>query len=161
LQHPCANARPDSDLATVTGTPNPPDGDVRVLHLHPTEVAANGGTCAAEQARKWTLAPDEPDGEVLVDVSDPPNPNDGLSGTESDPVTPNEIGTWCFREEYSGDESSPADADASEGECLEVGHFVDPDRPGLGPERHGDRHVGWRLALDGNVDDHAVRQRDM
>jgi hypothetical protein len=38
----------------------------------------------------------------------------------SDAFTPDVIGTWCFRAEYSGDENYPASVDQSTGECFDV-----------------------------------------
>ena len=49
------------------------------------------------------------------------DPNDATkANAESDPFTPDEVGTWCWRGEYSGDQFYDPSSDSSTNECFTV-----------------------------------------
>jgi hypothetical protein len=98
-----------TDTAVVQGSglnAPTPTGTVAFSVCAPSELTngtcATGGTPVSENP----LAPD---------------PNDSTKATaESDPFTPDEVGTWCWRGEYSGDDFYDPVTDSSTNECFTV-----------------------------------------
>jgi hypothetical protein len=105
-----------TDTAVVQGNglnPPTPTGFVKFFICSPTELT--NGTCATG-GTLVDVDGDEPDGEALT-----PDPDDATkANAESDPFTPDAVGTWCWRGEYSGDDFYDAVADSSTGECFTV-----------------------------------------
>jgi hypothetical protein len=105
-----------TDTAVVQGNglnPPTPTGFVKFFICSPSELT--NGTCATG-GTFVDVDGDEPDGEALTpDATDPTKAN-----AESDPFTPDEVGTWCWRGEYSGDDFYDPVADSSTGECFTV-----------------------------------------
>jgi hypothetical protein len=105
-----------TDTAVVQGNglnPPTPTGFVKFFICSPTELT--NGTCATG-GTFVDVDGDEPEGEELT-----PDPDDPTkANAESDPFTPDEVGTWCWRGEYSGDDFYDAVADSSTGECFTV-----------------------------------------
>jgi hypothetical protein len=106
-----------TDTAVVQGNglnPPTPTGFVKFFICSPSELT--NGTCADGTGTFVDVGGDEPDGEALT-----PDPNDPTkANAESDAFTPNAVGTWCWRGEYSGDDFYDAVADSSTGECFTV-----------------------------------------
>lgn len=98
-----------TDLAVVEGTglnAPTPTGTVSFYVCAPDELT--NGAC-------------ESGGTPVSTNALTPDPNDPSKATaESDPFTPDAVGTWCWRGEYSGDEFYDADTDSSTGECFTV-----------------------------------------
>jgi hypothetical protein len=94
-----------SDQATVEGkglNPTPPSGTVDFYVCGPL---AAGELCETDGTFVST--------ETLDGVSNP-------STVTSDAFTPNEVGRWCFRGEYSGDDNYDPVVDFDESECFTV-----------------------------------------
>ena len=127
--------------STLTTTPSDANGDPAdsiQLGDDATDYAfiegSGGGSNPTGDVSFWICAPDELDDASLTD--DPATCDVGgtfvstndvtpiaattNSETTSDPFTVTEVGTWCWRGEYSGDDDYPAASDASTGECFEV-----------------------------------------
>jgi hypothetical protein len=105
-----------TDTAVVEGSglnPPTPTGFVKFFICSPSELT--NGTCASG-GTFVDVDGDEPDGEELT-----PDPDDPTkANAESDLFTPDEVGTWCWRGEYSGDDFYNPDTDSSAGECFTV-----------------------------------------
>jgi hypothetical protein len=105
-----------TDTAVVQGNglnPPTPTGFVKFFICSPSELTngtcATGGTFVDEGG-------DEPNGEALT-----PDPNDPTkANAESDPFTPDAVGTWCWRGVYTGDDFYDEVTDSSTGECFTV-----------------------------------------
>lgn len=89
-----------ADQVNVSGALGTPTGTVSFFVCAPGELDANG-LCSTGGTFLST--------EDLVD---------GAATSAS--VTPAHAGTWCFRGEYSGDDTYDPSTDASVGECFEV-----------------------------------------
>jgi hypothetical protein len=91
-----------------------PTGFVKFFICSPSQLT--NGTCATGTGTFVDIGGDEPNGEALT-----PDPNDATKATaQSDPFTPNVVGTWCWRGEYSGDDFYDPVTDSSTGECFTV-----------------------------------------
>jgi len=105
-----------TDKAVVSGAglnAPTPTGFVKFFICSPTQLT--NGTCASD-GTFVDVGADEPDGEALT-----PDPNDATkANAESDPFTPDVVGTWCWRGEYSGDDFYDPVADSSTDECFNV-----------------------------------------
>jgi hypothetical protein len=105
-----------TDKAVVTGSglnAPTPTGFVKFFICSPSQLT--NGTCASG-GTFVDVDGDEPDGEALT-----PDPNDATkANAESDPFTPNAVGKWCWRGEYSGDDFYDPVADSTAGECFTV-----------------------------------------
>jgi hypothetical protein len=105
-----------TDTAVVEGSglnPPTPTGFVKFFICSPSELT--NGTCASG-GTFVDVDGDEPDGEELT-----PDPDDPTkANAESDPFTPDVVGTWCWRGEYSGDDFYNPVTDSSTGECFTV-----------------------------------------
>jgi hypothetical protein len=105
-----------TDKAVVSGAglnAPTPTGFVKFFICSPTELT--NGTCASG-GTFVDVGADEPNGEALT-----PDPNDATkANAESDQFTPNVVGTWCWRGEYSGDQFYDPVTDSSTGECFTV-----------------------------------------
>ena len=98
-----------TDTAVVTGegpgTPPAPTGTVDFFICSPAQLT--GGVCSSD----GTLVSDD----VPLSPSGPSS-----STATSGPFTPDTVGTWCWRGEYSGDGNYDPATDASAGECFTV-----------------------------------------
>jgi len=95
------------------GVPTP-TGSVKFFICSPSQLS--GGACPSPNGTFVDVGGDEPNGETLT-----PDPIDATkANAESDSFTPNVIGTWCWRGEYSGDQFYDPVTDASIGECFTV-----------------------------------------
>ncbi|HEV8360151.1 MAG TPA: Ig-like domain repeat protein [Candidatus Thermoplasmatota archaeon] len=92
-----------SDHAVVTGDFGTPTGTVDFFLCAPSELDLILGTCE--------------EGGTLVSDDVPLN---ATGEADSDPFTPTEAGTWCWRAEYSGDTTYFASEDSRANECFEV-----------------------------------------
>jgi hypothetical protein len=105
-----------TDKAVVTGSglnAPTPTGFVKFFICSPSQLT--NGTCSSG-GTFVDVDGDEPDGEPLT-----PDPNDATkANAESDPFTPNAVGKWCWRGEYSGDDFYDPVADSTAGECFTV-----------------------------------------
>ena len=131
----------ESCESSVTTTPSDSEGnatDSIVLGESATDYALIAGTGSSAIPEGtvdfWICAPDELDdadpaddpatcdvGGTFVSTEDvTPEGSPSTGEALSDPFTPDAVGTWCWRGEYSGDDNYPAATDASEGECFEV-----------------------------------------
>jgi hypothetical protein len=91
-----------------------PTGFVKFFICSPSQLT--NGTCATGTGTFVDVGGDEPNGEALT-----PDPNDATKATaQSDPFTPNVVGTWCWRGEYSGDDFYKPVTDSSTAECFTV-----------------------------------------
>jgi hypothetical protein len=101
----------DYALIEGSGSNNPPTGTMDFYVCSPAQLT--GGVCATGGTEV-----NGPIGNDSVTVT----PIAGTSDSEalSSGFSPNAIGTWCWRGEYSGDDIYPADSDASDGECFTV-----------------------------------------
>jgi hypothetical protein len=108
---------PITDSAVVRGSglnAPTPTGFVKFFICSPAQLT--NGTCATGTGTFVDVGGDEPDGEALT-----PDPNDATQATaESDAFTPNAVGTWCWRGEYSGDDFYDPVTDSTTGECFTV-----------------------------------------
>jgi hypothetical protein len=105
-----------TDTAVVQGNglnPPTPTGFVKFFICSPSELT--NGTCSSG-GTFVDVGGDEPDGEALT--PDPTEPT--KANATSDPFTPDEVGTWCWRGEYLGDDFYDPVADSSTGECFTV-----------------------------------------
>jgi hypothetical protein len=106
-----------TDTAVVAGSglnAPTPTGFVKFFICSPSQLT--NGTCADGTGTFVDVGADEPDGEALT-----PDPNDSTkANAESDPFTPDVVGTWCWRGEYSGDQFYDPVADSTAGECFTV-----------------------------------------
>jgi hypothetical protein len=99
-----------TDHAVVTGTVagGAPTGTVNFFICNPTQVAANGGTCSTGGTAAGSVSP-------LTAVSAI------ASSADSNAITANVVGTWCFRAEYVSDTVNYTNSsDSSTGECFTV-----------------------------------------
>jgi hypothetical protein len=105
----------DTAVVTASGLNAPtPTGFVKFFICSPSQLT--NGTCATGTGTFVDVGGDEPNGEALT-----PDPNDPTkANAESDPFTPNVVGTWCWRGEYSGDDFYDPVTDSSAGECFTV-----------------------------------------
>jgi hypothetical protein len=105
-----------TDTAVVQGSgvnAPTPTGFVKFFICSPSELT--NGTCATG-GTFVDVGADEPDGEALT-----PDPNDATKANAvSDPFTPDVVGTWCWRGEYSGDDFYDPVTDSRETECFIV-----------------------------------------
>lgn len=98
----------DYALITGTGSNVAPSGTMTFYICSPTELT--NGTCATGGTLVSTNA--------VVPANPATTPPSGTALSAA--YTPNAIGTWCWRGEYSGDDNYPASEDASTGECFQV-----------------------------------------
>jgi hypothetical protein len=113
-----------TDSAVVTGTgAGTPTGTVKFFVCSPSQLddpnstTDNPNTCDTD-GTFVDVGGDEPNGKTLTpDQSDPSKAN-----ATSDPVTPNAVGTWCFRGEYVPAQGSPypPSTDSATTECFTV-----------------------------------------
>jgi hypothetical protein len=101
-----------TDHAVVTGTPagGPPTGTVKFFICSPTQLdlsglCSSGGTQVGTPAEGETLSP--------IGITN-------SSEATSESFTPDAIGKWCWRGEYSGDDDYKPSSDSDESECLNV-----------------------------------------
>jgi hypothetical protein len=103
----------DTALIQGSGSNETPTGTVDFWLCAPDELT--NGACEedANGGDTGTLISED----VAVDPhATIPNAGVAMSGE----ATPDSLGTWCWRGEYSGDDNYPPGMDASTGECFEV-----------------------------------------
>jgi hypothetical protein len=120
-------------------------GFVKFFICSPSELT--NGTCSSG-GTSVDVDGDEPDGEALrPDANDPTKAN-----AESDPFTPNVVGTWCWRGEYSGDDFYDAVSDSRASECFTVTDTSStPTRQNWRPNDSADIASTGGSALAGSV----------
>ncbi|WP_460627028.1 hemagglutinin [Intrasporangium mesophilum] len=100
-----------TDHAVVTGTAagGSPTGTVDFFVCNPTQVAANGGTCATGGTAAGT------DKGMTAGAGN-------TATSDSDAVTASTVGVWCFRAVYKpgSNHNYLGSSDASTGECFTV-----------------------------------------
>src|SRR5918995_5535395 len=101
-----------TDRAVVVGSAagGPPTGTVKFFICSPTQLDLNG-LCSSGGTQVGTPA----EGETLTTIV-PTNSSEATS----EAFTPNTVGKWCWRGEYSGDEDYEASIDFDASECLTV-----------------------------------------
>jgi hypothetical protein len=99
-----------TDHAVVTGVTagGTPTGTIHFFVCNPTQVATNGGTCSAG-------------GTAVGDKTATAGPSAIQSYADSDPVSANAVGTWCFRAVYAPDTGNyTGSSDSRTSECFLV-----------------------------------------
>jgi hypothetical protein len=101
------------DTATVSGAFGTPTGTMTFFSCSPSQLTTASATTCSNTI-----------GTQIAGTVSNPNPAilDGSGDATSPPITPNEVGTWCFAGYYSGVAGKYApSADASSSECFQVG----------------------------------------
>jgi hypothetical protein len=106
----------DHALIAGTGSTTDPTGTMSFFICSPTQltngVCSSGGT----EVNGSGAGALNPPVAVTAVAGDPT----ALSEATSSAFTPDAVGTWCWRGEYSGDDQYPPSSDASDGECFDV-----------------------------------------
>jgi fimbrial isopeptide formation D2 family protein len=114
--HTIGNSWSDSALVQGQASSGSPAGTVTFYSCSPSQLAAaSASTCSN------TIGTQIPNGGGITNpVTLVPGANNASSAT-SPPITPNEVGTWCFAGYYSGDPGKyAASNDSSSDECFTV-----------------------------------------
>jgi hypothetical protein len=111
------------DHAVVQGTGGGPEptGDVTFFICAPDELdEPDDGDPATPDDNPATCDVGGTQVGSAVALDPGANTTDAQATADSDPFTPDAVGTWCWRGEYSGDNIYAAATDSSDGECFDV-----------------------------------------
>jgi hypothetical protein len=106
----------DHALITGTGSSTDPTGTMDFFICAPGELTAGVCSTGGTEVNGSGAGALNPPAPVTAVAGDPTALSEALSSA----FTPDEVGTWCWRGVYSGDDNYPPSSDASDGECFEV-----------------------------------------
>jgi hypothetical protein len=108
----------DHAVITGTGSNQNPTGTMNFYLCSPAQMTALNETTCATGGTAINLFDQDPTKDTSVAVT--PIVSTSNSEATSSKATPNAIGTWCWRGEYSGDGRYPAASDSTATECFTV-----------------------------------------